>query len=213
LEEFKVKNYFTMFLLISSIFISCSSPEKIEQKSSITENKQNTSEQSVAEKVKQLESQFKPKYDEAIFQLESETTKRLTDVAKMPRSEGASTWKAEIAELQVERDKLSKKLNIEKSYVSDLLKSTDAPNVKDEIQKTKGRELEKMTLDTNKRLAEIDRQSKDLSIKIKTGQITRERDSKLSQLENEYKIKQAEIEYNASKESLERTKRAMNINK
>jgi hypothetical protein len=198
--------------MIGFILIGCSSPEQSEKISSKVDDKQNI-ELSTGDKIKQLEAQLKPKYDADSFQLESEITKRQTEVAKMPRSEGASTWRAEIADLQIEHDKLSRKLNIEKDYVSNLIKTADSPDLKAEIQKTKGHELEKMTLDTNRRLAEIDRQSKDLNIKIKGEQITSERDLKLSQIESEYRIKQAQIAYNAANESLERTKHSMNANK
>jgi hypothetical protein len=197
-----MKIYLAFFVLVSFILIGCNSSENISGQSSNSNN--SNEKQTVSDTVKGLEAQFKQKYDDAVFQLESETTKKQTEAAKLPTSDST-----EIKKLEIERENLSKKLNIEKDHLFDLLKAANESQVKDEIQKTKGRELEKTTLDTNKRLAEIDRRSKDLSIKIKSEQLTRERDLKISQIQSEERIKEAQVEYNAVNESLQQTKRSM----
>lgn len=189
--------------------IGCNSSEK----KNVSEPTIKDEKTDIVSTIKELEKKLKPNYDDAIFKLETEITKRQTEVAKIPRSEGASMWSAKIEELKLERDGLVKRLDIEKNYYFDLLKAANNADVKAEIQKINGRELEKKTLETNRRLAETDRESKDLSIQIKSQRLAMERDAKLSQIENDYRIKKAQIEYNASVERLNKTRQAMNANK
>jgi hypothetical protein len=168
---------------------------------------------SVAAEVKDLEKRVKPEFDKLSEQLDSETTKRETEAAKMSRRTETSEWSADIVNLGIERDKLTRGLEIEKRYLQKLLTFTNDPAVKSEIEETVGHALEKRSLEVSKRLAEIDRDRKDLDVKLKLFRLDVENTYKKGKIESEYRNEVLNLErerLNQQREELRKANERLN---
>ncbi|HEX8195910.1 MAG TPA: hypothetical protein VF571_06960 [Pyrinomonadaceae bacterium] len=140
-----------------------------------------------------IEQEFQSSREDALHKLEIDLKQREIEVAKLPRRLDTSQWQARIEELKVESEGLNKRLEIEQKYYSDITEKADNEKLREEIQRTIGRQFEAKSLETNKRLAEIERESIDLNLKIEEDEINRKFALKKSFLDLEFAERRAKL--------------------
>lgn len=152
-------------------------------------------EESLDLSVSNLKKALQPGRDNALFQLETSIKKREIEAAQFPRDLDfePDKYQAQIDNLQIEADSLRGKLEIERSYYNALLTNTNNGKVIAEIQQTTGRELERHTLETDKRLAEIGRETIQLKRRIANFWNERQYKSRVAESERKYRERVAEI--------------------
>ncbi|HEX8397661.1 MAG TPA: hypothetical protein VF644_10195 [Pyrinomonadaceae bacterium] len=143
--------------------------------------------------ISEIEQEFQPSREDALHKLEIDLKQREVEVAKLPRRLETSQWQARIKELKIEREGLHKRLELEQKYYSDIAERADNEKLREEIQRTVGRQFEAKSLETNKRLAEIERESIDLNLKIQEDEINRKFALKKSLFDLEYSERMAKL--------------------
>ncbi|MDQ4121958.1 MAG: hypothetical protein M3209_10985 [Acidobacteriota bacterium] len=152
-----------------------------------------TEEERLRAAISEIEQEFQPSREDALHKLEIDLKQREIEVAKLPRRLDTSQWQARIEELKIESEGLRKRLELEQKYYSDIAERADNEKLREEIQRTIGRQFETKSLETNKRLAEIERESKDLNLKIEEDEINRKYALKKSLLDSQYAERMAKL--------------------